>query len=134
MPFFGILADRVGYRKFLYVICYVIIISVYPIFLLMVNPDHNFAEVFLGAFLFSLLASAICAPAYPYAISAFAPEIRYSGVAVSWNIGVAIFGGTTPAISSFLSGKVASYAPSFYIIGMCIAFVIVSFITRKDKH
>lgn len=134
MPFFGIIADKVGYRKFLYIICYVIIICVYPIFLLMVNPSHNFTIACLGAFLFSLLASAICAPAYPYAISAFAPEIRYSGVAVSWNIGVAVFGGTTPVISSFLSSKFSSYAPSFYIIVMCVAFMAVSFVTRRDKH
>jgi MHS family proline/betaine transporter-like MFS transporter len=134
MPFFGLIADRMGYRKFLYMICYIIIFSVIPIFINMADPTHNIIKVLFAVFLFSALASAICAPAYPYAINAFAPELRYSGVAVSWNAGIALFGGTTPAISNFLSEKVNVYAPAYYIMTMCIFFIIISFLTRKDKH
>ncbi len=134
MPFFGVLADKIGYRKFLYITCYVIIITVIPIFMLIVNADHCIPKVLFAVFLFAMLASAICAPAYPYAINAFAPELRYSGVAVSWNTGIALFGGTTPAISQFLSGKVGVYAPAYYIVAMCVGFIIISFLTRRDKH
>jgi len=134
MPFFGIMADKIGYRKFLYLICYIIILTVIPVFKIMASPGHVASEVFLGVFCFAALASAICAPAYPYAISAFAPELRYSGVAFSWNAGIALFGGTTPAISRYLSEKINVIAPAYYIVAMCVTFVVVSFLTRKDKH
>lgn len=134
MPFFGILADKVGYRKFLYITCYVIIIAVVPVFMMLTDSSHNIPKVFFAIFLFSMLASAICAPAYPYAISAFAPELRYSGVAVSWNVGIALFGGTTPAISKFLVTKYGVNAPALYIMVMCVCFIAISFLTRRDKH
>ncbi len=134
LPMFGLMADRVGYRKFLYIVCYTIMITVVPIFMMIATPSHDPTIVFFGLFLFSLLSAAICAPAYPYAISALSPELRYSGVAFSWNMGIAIFGGTTPVICSILAQGVAPYAPSFYLILMAFLFMKVSFLTRKDKH
>ncbi|MBS0236546.1 MAG: MFS transporter [Proteobacteria bacterium] len=134
LPMFGIMADRVGYRKFLYIVSYTIVATVIPIFMLISNEAHDVSLVFIGLFLFSLLSAAICAPAYPYAASALSPELRYSGVAFSWNMGIAIFGGTTPAISSMLAQGIAPYAPSFYLVLMALLFIKVSFLTRKDKH
>jgi MHS family proline/betaine transporter-like MFS transporter len=131
---FGLMADRVGYRKFLYIVSYTIVATVIPIFMLIANADHDVALVFLGLFLFALLSAAICAPAYPYAASALSPELRYSGVAFSWNMGIAIFGGTTPAICSMLAEGITPYAPSFYLVLMALLFIKVSFLTRKDKH
>lgn len=134
LPIFGIMADKVGYRKFLYIVCYTIIITVVPIFMMISVPTHNLACVFFGLFVFSLLAAAVCAPSYPYAVSALSPELRYSGVAFSWNMGIAVFGGTTPAISRILSQKLAVFAPSFYLAFISMLFIVVTFLTRKDKH
>ena len=134
LPIFGIIADKVGYRKFLYIVCYVIVISAIPIFMLIANENHDVPVVLLGLFLIGAIAAAVCAPAYPYAIKAFAPELRYSGVAFSWNAGIAAFGGTTPVISAFLSEKIANYAPGYYMMLMATAFIIVSYCTRKDKY
>lgn len=134
MPVFGIMADKIGYRKFLYIICYIFIFSVYPLFMLMSNAAHYPPLTLLGVTLYSLLASAICAPAYPYAINAFAPELRYSGVAFSWNIGIALFGGTTPTIATYLASRADINAPAIYIATMCVIFILTSFLTRRDKH
>jgi MHS family proline/betaine transporter-like MFS transporter len=134
LPFFGVLADKVGYRRFFYTVCYLIIVLIIPTFLLIANADHNVTEVLLGLLILGFLAAAICAPAFPYAISAFEPELRYSGMAFSWNMGIALFGGTTPAISTFLAEKIGHHAPAYYIIVMAIAFIIVTYATRKDKH
>jgi MHS family proline/betaine transporter-like MFS transporter len=134
LPFFGILADRIGYRKFLYKISYLIIICVVPVFVMLTNDSHNIVYVMLALLLYGLLAAAICAPAYPYAISAFSPEYRYSGVAFSWNVGIALFGGTTAPIAHILSKYFGPVAPAFYIIFMVLAFIFVTALTRKDKH
>jgi MHS family proline/betaine transporter-like MFS transporter len=135
LPLFGLMADRVGYRKFLYAVCYAILLAVVPLFYMIANPAQNVLFVFVALFFYSTLAAAVCAPAYPYAVGAFSTELRYSGVAFSWNTGIAIFGGTTPAICRILSEKLEfSFAPALYIVVMCIAFILVSFLTRKDKH
>jgi MFS transporter, MHS family, proline/betaine transporter len=134
MPIFGILADKVGYRKFFYYICYITIFTIIPIYSIIADPSHNVSKVMFGVIALGILASAVCAPAYPYAIKAFEVELRYSGVAFSWNTGLAIFGGTTPAISSFLSEKYGVIAPAYYILFLAITFMAVSYSTRKHKH
>lgn len=135
LPFFGMIADRIGYRKFLYKISYLLILFVVPIFLLITNESHNLLYVGIGLFLYGILAAAVCAPAYPYAISAFSPEYRYSGVGFSWNVGIALFGGTTASISHILCDITGSIiAPAFYIIFMVSVFLFVTVLTRKDKH
>ncbi len=133
MPIFGIVGDRVGYRRFFYLVCCTVIVTILPIYSLLAAPNHDVASVILGITLLGLLASAICAPAYPYAIQAFEVELRYSGVAFSWNIGIAILGGTTPAISAALSQRYGATAPAFYLAGLALAFIIISYVTRKHK-
>ncbi len=133
MPIFGIVGDRVGYRKFFYGICYIVIVTIVPIYSLLAAPDHDISSVILGISLLGLLASAICAPAYPYAIQAFEVELRYSGVAFSWNMGIALLGGTTPAISTALSEKFGAVAPAYYLAGLALTFIIISYSTRKHK-
>lgn len=134
LPLFGIIADKVGYRKFLYKVSYLIILLVIPLFMMLTNEDHNLIYVIIALFLYGILAAAICAPAYPYAISAFSPEYRYSGVGFSWNAGIALFGGTTAPIAHILCEKVGPTAPSFYIVFMVLTFVLVSGLTRRVKH
>ena len=132
LPIFGIIADKIGFKKFLYIVSGIIIITVLPIFELFRNSEHSLSIVYTGLFLYSILAAAICAPAYPYAIGSFAPQLRYSGVAFSWNLGIAIFGGTTPAIARSLSYAGAS--PAYYIAIVCIFFVLISYTTANKKY
>jgi len=134
LPLFGIIADRVGYRKFLYKISYLIILSVVPLFMMLTNDAHNLIYVVTALFLYGVLAAAVCAPAYPYAISAFPPEYRYSGVGFSWNVGIALFGGTTAPIAHIMCKYAGPIAPSFYIIFMVLSFIFVTVLTRRDKH
>lgn len=134
LPFFGVVADRVGYRRFFYLVNFVVIITVMPIYGLFTMGDHNIGHVFLGICLFGMLAAAICAPAYPYAIKAFEVELRFSGVAFSWNLGNALMGGTTPLISTYLTKHYGVVSPSYYLMAVAALFIVVSFATRKHKH
>ena len=134
LPLFGTLADKIGYRKFLYYVCYAIIITIIPTYGLIANTEHNVISVIVGLIILGTLAAAICAPAYPYSIKAFEVELRFSGVAFSWNLGVAILGGTTPAISTYLSSHYSYTAPAYYLVGVAALFILVSFMTRKHKH
>lgn len=133
MPIFGIIGDKVGYRRFFYLICWTVIVTIIPIYSLLAAPNHDVASVILGITLLGLVASAICAPAYPYAIQAFEVELRYSGVAFSWNMGIALLGGTTPAISTALSEKFGATAPAYYLAGLALTFILISYSTRKHK-
>lgn len=134
LPMFGAVSDRTGYKKFLYIVCWSILFTIIPCYMMLANPEKSVLLVFLGLLLLSTLAAGICAPAYSYAIKAFEVELRFSGVAFSWNLGIAILGGTTPMISIFLSEKISVIAPAYYIMAVTGFFMITKFLTRKRHN
>ena len=132
LPIFGLLSDKVGYHKFIKISSVFLIIFALPIFKMISSP--NIAIILLGLFIISMLAAAISAPAYPYAIENFSPILRYSGVALSWNIGNALFGGTAPTIETYLAKSFGPEAPAFYLIFIAVLFLIMSYFTKSSKY
>ncbi len=122
LPIFGIIADKIGYNNFLFLVSSLIIISAIPIFYA-ISYGTNDITIYLSIALLGLLAAAMGAPAYPYAMRSFPPELRYSGVALGWNIGNALFGGTTPFICTLLVDKFGNIAPAYYIMATSFLFV-----------
>lgn len=56
------------------------------------------------------------------------PEnVRYSGIAFSYNLGMALFGGTAPIIVTLLTEHISSIAPAYYLIFMACISLIASF-------
>lgn len=133
LPCFGILADKIGYKKFFFFVNAIVLLSVYPIFMLL-TYTANVGVIFIGCFLFGALAAAICAPAYPYAIRVFEVELRFSGVAFSWNLGNALMGGTTPLIATYLTTQYGNLAPSFYLMSMALLFITINIVYNKAHH
>jgi MHS family proline/betaine transporter-like MFS transporter len=132
LPFFGLLADRVGYNKFVKLSSIALVVLIVPIFEML--SSEYVGIILIGLFLISALAAAISAPAYPYAIQNFSPIVRYSGVALSWNIGNALFGGTAPTIETYLATSFGPIAPAFYLIFTGLLFLTINFITKSAKY
>ncbi|MDJ1305507.1 MAG: MFS transporter [Candidatus Midichloria sp.] len=132
LPIFGLLSDKVGYHKFVQISCIILIVCSLPVFKML--SSDNISIILLGLFIISMLAAAISAPAYPYAIENFSPILRYSGVAMSWNIGNALFGGTAPTIETYLAQYIGLEAPAFYLILIALLFLIMSYFTKSSKY
>lgn len=134
LPFFGLVSDRVGYGRFINIMCFVIILTSIPIFQLMTTSAGDMKMLLIAVLLLSTISAGICAPAYQYAIMAFTPELRYSGVAFSWNAGIALFGGTTAAISTILVKEFGQVAPAFYMMAIAVCFLVVSLLFTPKHH
>ena len=123
----GHLSDLFGRRRIMAGVALLIAITAYPLFVL---TDH---AVFTSALIaqFSLAAMlGIYIGIEPVAmIEQFQTRNRYTGVAVGYNVTLAIFGGTTPLICTWLIKKEGLTAPAFYLIGMAIiSFVAACFL------
>lgn len=134
LPLFGLLSDTTGYRKFFYKVCAAIVVSVVPLYIMISCPDKNLGIVVMGLIGFGIMSAAVCAPAYSYAIKSFEVELRFSGVAFSWNLGLALMGGTTPMISRFLSERISVIAPAYYLMSLAILFILISVITKRYQR
>ena len=80
----------------------------------------------------AMLGGFIAGTAYIFIISLFSPEERFTGVAFGYNLGVALFGGTSAVISRWLVEVTGLYyAPAFYIILTSLGFLAVTYVMRS---
>ena len=131
LPFFGYLADKIGYKKYIYSVILIFIILIVPIFNNITSHFNNIYNIYFNIFLLGILVASVVSSYYIFAINFFSPELRYSGIALSWNIGNALFGGTTPIISTLLVAKYGYTAPAYYLMLTGVLFLIISFLNRQ---
>ena len=128
----GRLSNKFGPRKFTMTFAYLIIFLLIPAFLA-INSSNYFLFI-SGISIVPILAAGLCAPAYPYAIQKFAAEVRYSGVGVSYTLGIAIFGGFSPAICAYLMKITGiSYSPAFYVIALAALYLAFEHILNQNQ-
>jgi len=121
-PIWGLLSSKFTYRHFIRATSALIILLYIPSFILISKPDYP--SILFGLTIFALLASAICTPIYIYFSDLFPTSLRYSGVAVSFNIGISLMGGFTPLISVYLVKELGqSFAPAYYIMAMAAVYL-----------
>lgn len=131
LPLIGSLSDRVG-RKPIYVAAIVLtLVVMYPAFMVMQIGEEWAVFIALAmvavptAFFVAITASAL--PAL------FPTASRFGGMAITYNVAVSLFGGTTPLFSQALvelTGNV--YMPAFYIMFFA-AVAIVAVATMRES-
>lgn len=111
---FGFLTDIFNIKKMIFILSMFSALLAYPIFMIYAHyPAFYGVALLASAFLTGFAAGVI-----PSILNELFPtKIRYSGIAISYNLGFAIFGGLTPFISLSLiyyTGWIT--VPAFYLI------------------
>lgn len=130
MPISGYLSDIYGRLRMIKLSALCIILLGFPILLLMGYEERSYQIIALTGL--GMIAGLISGSAYIFIISLFTPAQRYTGVAFSYNLGIAFFGGTSPMIGTWLvdfSGLY--YAPAIYIMTNALIFSCIILITQK---
>lgn len=126
MIIFGALTDKLGKAKVLIWSGIMSILLSFPSLLLM--SGASLMQHILALTILSMVAGAASASAYAFVITLFRPSQRFFGVSVSYNLGIAIFGGTSPLISRWLVDLIGKdYAPAYYTVGVALLFLAVAF-------
>jgi MHS family proline/betaine transporter-like MFS transporter len=130
MPLSGYISDRIGRFRMVTISSIAVLVLCCPVLYLM-SADNLWIQL-LALTLLSILAGSISGTAYVFVISLFSPRERFSGVGFSYNLGVAIFGGTSALISRWLIAYTGLYySPAFYIIATSGAFLLVIYFMRE---
>lgn len=130
MPLFGNIADIVGkFKTIISVTCNILIFAL-PTFILL--QSSSTLQQIVALTLLGILGGSISGAAYIFIISLFTPEQRFSGIAFSYNLGIAICGGTSPIISRWLVEKTKLfYSPAFYIMITSSLFLLTVYSMRN---
>ena len=120
-PVAGWLSDRVGRTTYLIVMCTVLLFAIFPVFLLLASKPGGVVIVLTVLLLGSLKAL------YLGAVAALMSELfpsstRATGLGLSYNIGVTAFGGSGPAIVTWLGtfAAIGDLAPGYFLTAVCL--------------
>lgn len=131
MPFGGAFTDKYGRKPFLLVIGTLATLAMYWLF-------KSAPTATPASFIYPLMAVAILFGLYASSTYALMSEllptrIRSTGIAVAYNIPVAVFGGSAPLISTWLiklTGDITS--PWYFYIGTGVVSLIALVLLRKE--
>jgi len=131
-PLWGLLSDYIGRKSLLITGVTCLLLFSYPLFLMF--GSHVLSYMIIAAVALMLMVSA-CTPPFITAISELFPtEHRYSGVSFGYNIGNALFGGTTPLISTYLISITGHpLAPCWYLIAASFPMLWIIFKMPETK-
>lgn len=124
-PLFGHMSDRVGRVRMMVVVSVLFAVSAYPAFVLLVaNP--SLAGIVAIVCWLSLLKAAYSGVLPSLMSELFPIATRSTGIALSYNISVPIFGGFAPFIAAWLVAVTGSpLAPSYYLIATSLISLLV---------
>lgn len=123
-PVFGSLSDRHGRFRVLSIALLLTGLSSYPMFVLL-NAFPSVLTLLLVQAIVGVLIAACLGPIPAMLADIFPTSIRGTGLALSYNFSVTLFGGFAPLIVTWMIEATGSkLAPSFYVMGTALISVI----------
>jgi MHS family proline/betaine transporter-like MFS transporter len=127
-------SDKIGRSRIMMATTLLFLVSVYPLFSFLTAHASMATLIFAVAWL-SLLKTGYSGALPAFLAECFPAQTRATGMSLSYNIGVPIFGGFAPFYITWLIALTGSnMAPSFYIIFTALLGLAALLIARKRLH
>lgn len=131
-PLSAALSDRIGRRKLLMCAAAAFLLFSYPIFSLLLMKDLN--SIILGHIFFAVLVSIYTAPVMAVLVEIFPTRVRYTGMALSYNISAAVFGGTAPLVAQWLINQTGDVHSIAYYVMVCAVVSLIALFFYRDRY
>jgi MFS transporter, MHS family, proline/betaine transporter len=122
-PMSAYLSDKIGRKPILVWSSVALVICIYPIFIAV--HTMNYALALLSQIVFSVILGMYMGPVPTLLVELFPTRVRFTGIAISYNISAALFGGTAPMVGAVLytlTGEqisLAYYLTALSMLGLC---------------
>jgi MHS family proline/betaine transporter-like MFS transporter len=129
---FGVCADRLGRKPLMYGGAVWLLATSYPAMVL--AASGSVAGAYLGQILITVGLCMYAAGVFATMLELFRTSVRYTGHAIAFNLGYAVFGGTVPFVSTLLVDATGlSTAPGFYVMAFAVLGILVVMRTPETK-
>jgi MHS family proline/betaine transporter-like MFS transporter len=128
----GSLSDRIGRRKVLAFGACLMFFGIYPL-LAWASASHTTLTLIAVQTAFCIMVAIFVGVAPSTLAEIFPTRVRSSGMSLSYNFAVTIFGGFAPAILTWLTlGIGGMFAPAYYVMAACIvALISIAFLPAR---
>ena len=122
-PLAGLYSDRVGRRVTVFTACVLLMVAVYPSFLM--ASSGGFAASVIGVMLLAT-GAVLCGVVTAALLSeTFPTRTRYTASAITYNMAYTLFGGTAPLVATWLITTTGSnLSPAFYLIAVALLALV----------
>lgn len=132
VPLAGIFGDYFSRKNMLITTATAIIVLVIPCFYLL--QSNSMALILLALITATIISSMDQGNSLTAVVENCPENVRYSGIAFSYNLGMALFGGTTPLVVTLLIQHMGLLAPSWYLVLMAGISLIAASLLVKNNH
>ncbi|MTD25979.1 MFS transporter [Erwinia sorbitola] len=130
-PLMGLWAEKIGRANLMWGALILLAVTIYPAFRLMVNNTTPASLILLVGWM-ALLKSAYFSTVPSMMADLFPMTTRASGMAISYNIAVTIFGGFAPLICTLLITMTgSSLAPSYYLMLLAVFSAVALYNSQR---
>ena len=131
IPVMGWLADRVTRKTTMMVGSVAILLLAVPCFSLL--STGGYVEKLSALVIMNLCLAAMLGCIFAVIPALFAPHVRFTGMAISYNVSVALFAGTAPMLNAWLIQRTGnSMMPAYYLmLGAVVG--IVALLYSRDR-
>jgi len=131
LPFAGGLSDRIGRKPMWWFSLAGLFVAVIPAYHLM---EASVAGAIIGFALLGLLFVPQLATISATFPAMFPTHVRFAGFAISYNVSTSLFGGTAPALNSWLIGLTGNtLVPAYYMMAACAVGAISVFFLAETS-
>jgi MHS family proline/betaine transporter-like MFS transporter len=120
-PVAGFISDRVGRTPYMITLGVLLLLAIFPVYLLLSGKPSG-AIIVLAVLLLGSLKALYLGASAALMSELFPASTRATGLGLSYNIGVTAFGGSGPAIATWLGSFaiIGDLAPGYYLTAVCL--------------
>jgi MFS transporter, MHS family, proline/betaine transporter len=128
----ALLADRIGRKKVMMAGAIMMALCVYPLFLNF-TPGASLLAIGLTQAAFAFILGFYIGPIPAVLVELFPTSVRYTGMAIAYNLSAAVFGGTAPMVCEWLIRATESPASIAWYVMFVNAASLVALWFYKDR-
>ncbi|WP_293694764.1 MFS transporter [uncultured Agrococcus sp.] len=130
-PIVAAMADRIGERKVLIISAVLVIIFAAPHFFVVATGDYVLISLMLVVTQTAGAGAWVCIPGFLG--RAFAPETRYTGISLAYQIASILFGGILPSVGAAILAATtgAVLGPVLILVGLAVLVMIGAVLVHR---
>ena len=132
IPVAGYLSDKYGRKSVLIISCIIVALVAYPTFCLLLQG--GFLLPLIGQIIFAIALGSYMGPVPATLVELFPTNIRFTGLALSYNVSAALFGGTAPFVYLYLIKFTGSLMSPVFYIASFVCLTVIALAQYKDSY